>query len=102
MEFGGFDTQDLNFNDFQQDFFSTEDSTPEDYLSFVDEVIFLIHCDSDSYTRDAKGVSGIQAALQGYSSFLKSKIISSSNDQTALILFNTVFYFLYRKTQKTL
>ena len=99
MEFGG---NDFNLTEFEKDFFQDETEASEEFINFFDEVIFLIDCSPETFKKDQNEITGIKAALQGYASFLKSKIIASTNDKTALIFYGTVssLKFLNSRTRQ--
>jgi hypothetical protein len=78
-------------NDIDADFLTEQELEGGDQLvPFVDQVIFLVHLHDDLFVEQDDGNSPIKVILQGFISFLKSKIISKAGDKVGLILFNSV------------
>jgi hypothetical protein len=80
---------DLNLNDHEMDFFTEEEIKNGDFREIPDEVIFLIHLTPSIFKQAASGKTPILEALKGFSSFLKSKIISNSKDKVGLVFYNS-------------
>lgn len=54
-----------------------------------DEVIFLIHLTPSIFRKSSSGRTPILEALKGFSSYLKSKIISNSKDKVGMVFYNS-------------
>lgn len=76
----------LNFE--EQEFFTEEEIDKGLFKPTRDEAIFLIHLTEEIFNKTNNEMYPISEALRGFSSFLKSKIISNNKDLVSLILFN--------------
>lgn len=83
----GIGQQDLN--ETEMDFFTEEEIKNGDFREIPDEVIFLIHLTPSIFKKSSSGKTPILEALKGFSSFLKSKIISNSKDKVGLVFYNS-------------
>jgi hypothetical protein len=79
----------LDLNEHEMDFFTEEEIKNGDFKEIPDEVIFLIHLTPSIFKKAASGKTPLLEALKGFSSFLKSKIISNSKDKVGLIFYNS-------------
>jgi len=68
---------------------SPEEDFPEEFKALSDQVIFLVQLTHEAMLPEANGVTPIEEALKGFSSFLKSKIISNYRDKVALVFFGS-------------
>ena len=94
FEFGGDQDEDQGhddqgFTDADLDFFTEEEIKNGDFREVPDEVIFLIHITPSIFRQSSSGKTPILEALKGFSSYLKSKIISNSKDKVGLIFYNS-------------
>jgi hypothetical protein len=78
-----------DFNDADLDFFTEEEIKNGDFREVPDEVLFLIHITPSIFRQSDSGKTPILEALKGFSSYLKSKIISNSKDKVGLIFYNS-------------
>ena len=85
---GGADNQ-AQLHDHEMDFFTEEEIQNGDYREIPDEVIFLVHLTPSIFKASSSGKTPILEALKGFSSFLKSKIISNSKDKVGLVFYNS-------------
>ena len=74
---------------FDDDFNNEEDFDGNQFTVLKDEVIFLVQLTHDGMICDNSGLAAVQEALKGFSSFMKSKIISNYRDKVALVLFGS-------------
>src|SRR3990167_602814 len=94
MEFDGGENYGL-INEIEADFLSEKENNDGAHLiPIMDEVIFLVHLTRDLLQEQDSG-NGTQdiplkIILNGFISFVKSKIISRSSDKVGLIIFNSV------------
>jgi ATP-dependent DNA helicase 2 subunit 1 len=94
FEFGGDQDDDQpqdnsGFNDADLDFFTEEEIKNGDFREVPDEVIFLIHITPSIFKKSSSERIPILEALKGFSSYLKSKIISNSKDKVGLVFYNS-------------
>lgn len=83
------DSPGIQLNDHEMDFFTEEEIKNGDYREIPDEVIFLVHLTPSIFRTSSSGKTPILEALKGFSSFLKSKIISNSKDKVGLVFYNS-------------
>ena len=94
MEFQGGEEYGL-INEIEADFLSEKENNDGAHLiPIIDEVIFLVHLTRDLLQEQDSGNGSqeipLKVILNGFISFVKSKIISRSSDKVGLILFNSI------------
>ena len=87
MDFEGDNEQAIN--EIEADFLTEQElENGEQILPFVDEVVFLVHLHPDLLAEQG-GEVPLKVIVQGFVSFIKSKIISRSSDKVGLVVFNS-------------
>lgn len=89
MDFDGGEQGQGEINEIEADFLTEQELESGGQIEpFVDEVIFLVHVTKELLQPQNDEVP-LKVILQGFSSFVKSKIISKATDKAALIFFNS-------------
>ena len=78
-----------NLKDYEKDFFTEEEIQNMDFKPIHDEVIFLIHLNANAFEKTTEDRVAIEETLKGFSSFIKSKIISSPQDKVGLVFYSS-------------